>query len=106
MGIIEIQSMDKGTFYKHLLTEETPIKKLFEEYDGEDYIELLRYTNKRVDEEYAFPNDKPENQEGKPFIGKEARKRLNIFARTLDQSTTYNEQDLEDAIKFVESLRS
>ena len=98
--------MDKETFYHHLLQEDTDLKFLFENYQGEDYIELLKFVKIRATEEYAFPNDNPSNQAGKPFISKDKHRRLSIFALTLESSTTYNEKDLDEAFQFVDTLKS
>lgn len=94
--------MDKETFYNHLLKKETDIKFLFENYEGEDFLGLLRYVKKRVNEEFAFPNDNPLTQRGKPFISEIQRYRFGIFGLTLDTATTYNEADYFEAINFLD----
>lgn len=100
-SMIDTILMDKATFYEHLLKKDTDIKVLFESYESDDYIGLKRYISERVNEEYAFKDGDPEVNKDKPLLSEKANYRYSLFGLTMAEATTYNERDLEDAIRFL-----
>jgi len=93
--------MNKEEFYEELFGGNTELQELFEGYKGDSYSELQEFVLEKAQEQFYFPNDDPELQEGRTAINDAQRARFNLFSRTLEEGTDYSPEALRLARDFL-----